>query len=132
VAYKKPPKSPSEPPKTRRAPSKAKSTMARSQSIAKKRTAPKVPKPYLALAPAKSSSKRSKPSLPKGTFRSTSISRPKGASGKAYKATRGTSSKRAVSRVASKVMNRQLRSKGIVSTRAARAKARQIVRKRKM
>ena len=86
MAYKNPPKSPSAPKQTTRQPSKSQSMMQRSQAIAKKRTAaPKIPKPYLAAVPAKAPSKmKSKPSLPKGTVRSTSISRAKGASGKSY------------------------------------------------
>lgn len=132
MAYKKPPKSPSEPPKTSRAPSKSQSTMQRSRSIAKKRTEPSVPKPYLALAPAKSSSKKAKP-LPKGTVRSPKLSRAKGAKRTAaYKATKGTSSKRAVKRTTAKVLNRSLKTKGIASVTGARKKARQMVRARKV
>lgn len=93
-------------------------------TTAKKSSPPAIPKPYKALP--KAPSMKAKPSLPKGTVRSTRIKRTT-----KPMAPKGTSSKKAVKRTTAKVMSRQLKTKGIVSTRAATQKARQIVRARK-
>lgn len=97
-------------------------------TTAKKSSPPAIPKPYKALPKAPST----KPTI-KGKLRVPKApKKPSYTKTKAYKATKGTASKKAVKRTTSKVMNRQLKSKGSTNVTAAKQQARRIVRARKM